>query len=200
MKTTLAFLLGSLLFASAALADTTPPDFVGGDARVHIDPSLVASNTQPRAKIQPGDIVAFGFNTAGLTEAGFSQVDRATRWLSQHPEYRIVLEGHTDAIGSAHYNEDLSMRRIATVRQRLLQCGVASDRIIMVSYGDEHAIEPANPNDRRVVMYATKMSPKAVVAATFAFRAPIVATWTDKNNVLIQQGQGVTTPTAISRR
>ena len=43
-----------------------------------------------------------------------AQVDRATRWLSQHPEYRIVLEGHTDAIGAAHYNEDLSMRRIAT--------------------------------------------------------------------------------------
>ena len=91
------------------------------------------------------------------------------------------------------------MRRIATVRQRLLQDGIGSDRLIMMSYGDVGAIEPANPNDRRVVMYATKMSPKAVVAATFAFRAPIVASWTDQNR-LIQQGRGVTTPTAISRR
>jgi outer membrane protein OmpA-like peptidoglycan-associated protein len=199
MKTTLALLLGSLLFASAALADTTPPDFVGGDARPHIDPSLVAQPMQPRPKIQPADIVAFGFNTAGLTEAGFSQVDRAALWLGQHPAYRLVLEGHTDAVGAANYNKDLSMRRIATVRQRLLQDGIGSDRIIMMSYGDVDAIEPANPNDRRVVMYATKMSPKAVVAATFAFRAPIVASWTDQN-LLIQQGPGVTAPTAISRR
>lgn len=199
MKTTLAFLLGSLLFASAALADTTPPDFVGGDARPHIDPSLVASNTQPRAKIQPGDIVAFRFNAAALTDAGFSQVDRAALWLGQHPAYRLVLEGHTDATGAAHYNEDLSMRRITTVRDRLLADGIGSDRIIMMSYGDLAAIEPANPNDRRVVMYATKMSPKAVVAATFAFRAPIVASWTDQN-LLIQQGPGVAPPTAVSRR
>lgn len=202
MKTTLGLMLGSLLITSAAFADTTAPDFVGGTPRPHIDPSLAASNG-PQQKIEPADVVSFAFDRAALTDAGHDQVAHAARWLRSHPRHRIVLEGHTDRLGMTAYNEDLATRRMATVRQRLLRLGVASDRIVMVTFGEGEAISPENPNDRRVVLYATQLSPKAIAAATFEDREAALATWTDRGALMrLQKGSPPmqTTPTRQARR
>lgn len=202
MKTTLGLVFGSLLFTSAALADAPGPDFVGGTQRPHIDRSLVASNG-PHNKIEPGDVIAFKLNKATMTDAGFDQVDRAAYWIKSHPKHRIVLEGHTDKVGTAAYNEDLATRRIAAVRDRLMTLGVGSDRIIMMTFGENEAISPENPNDRRVVLYATKLSPKAIAAASFEDREAAVATWTDNGSMKrIVKGmpETNTTPTRQARR
>ena len=177
-------LLGTLLFSSAAFADhaTTGPDFVGASPRRHIDKSLVASNQTTR--IDPGDVVAFAHDKAVLTAAGYDQVDAAAIWLKSHPRHKLVLEGHTDLIGVAPYNEDLATRRIDTVRRRLFQHGIHSDRIIMITYGEREAIIPDNPADRRVVMFTTTMSPQAVIAMTMAEREAVIAAWTEKGAML----------------
>ncbi len=202
MKTTLGLVFGSLLLTSAALADTTGPDFVGNAPRPHIDRSLTASSG-PQSKIEPGDVIAFKLDKATMTEAGFDQVDRAAYWLKAHPKHRLVLEGHTDKLGMAVYNEDLATRRIAAVRDRLMTLGIASDRIIMMTFGEREAISPENPNDRRVVLYATTLSPKAIAAASFEDRDAAIATWTDRGSMKrIVKGhvETQTTPTRQARR
>lgn len=179
MKTKLGLVVGSLLLSSAALADTTAPDFVGKGARPHIDRSLVASSaTNP---IEPGDVVPFTFDDAALSDSSYAQVDRAALWLKVHPKQRIVLEGHTDPSGSELYNDDLANRRIDAVRQRLIADGIPSDRIIMLTYGERATI--GNPAERRVRMYATTLSPQAVIALT-PRDAGIVAQWTDNGAMM----------------
>jgi hypothetical protein len=42
--------------------------------------------------------------------------------------------------------------------------GIARTRIIMIARGEVEALD--NPADRRVRMYATKLSPQAVIAAS----------------------------------
>jgi hypothetical protein len=53
----------------------------------------------------------------------------------------------------------------------------------MITYGDREATEPENPADRRVVMFATRQSPQAVITSQLDHRNVIVATWTDRNSL-----------------
>jgi outer membrane protein OmpA-like peptidoglycan-associated protein len=199
MKTRLGILLGVLLFSSAAFADvanTTGPDFVSAAPRRHIDRSLVASPDGP-TRIDPYTVLPFQLNQAQPTAEGWDEIDTAARWLKRHPKHKLVMEGHTDAIGLAPYNEDLATRRMDTVRRRLLQLGVSSDRIVLITFGEREAMElenPLHPADRRVVLYATELAPQAVVAVVRENRAAIVASWTERG-AMMQMQSGLTQPT-----
>ena len=50
-------------------------------------------------------------------------------FLNQYPERRVLIEGHTDNVGSADYNQGLSQRRADSVRYYLTQQGIASQRL-----------------------------------------------------------------------
>ncbi len=98
-----------------------------------------------------------------------------------------------------------TMRRIATVRQRLMQQGVPGERIIMVNFGDRKAMAEDNPlfgADRRVVMYATQLAPRAVAAMIDADGRPAVAASWVENGALIELRNGLETPTrtVVGRR
>jgi outer membrane protein OmpA-like peptidoglycan-associated protein len=49
--------------------------------------------------------------------------------LNSRPELRVDLIGHTDAVGSAAHNQDLSARRAVTVYTWLVQRGVDPSRL-----------------------------------------------------------------------
>ena len=66
-----------------------------------------------------------------------------------------MLEGHTDSIGSAKYNQGLSERRAAAVAKVLMENGVAANRISTVGYGKtqpiaENATKEGRAKNRRV--------------------------------------------------
>jgi outer membrane protein OmpA-like peptidoglycan-associated protein len=197
-------MLGTLLFSSAAFADvanTTGPDFVSAAPRRHIDRSLVASPDGPQ-RIDPYTVLPFMFDKAQLTSEGWDEVDTAARWLKSHPQHKLVLEGHTDAIGLAPYNEDLATRRMDTVRQRMLQHGITSDRIVLITFGEREAMDAENPlhaADRKVVMYATRLTPQQVIAVVRENRPAIVASWTERG-AMHQLTSGLTQPTTTTVR
>ena len=201
MKTTLAALL---LTSTFAFADNAPigPDFVGSAPRSHIDPSLTASGAVNR--IDPVDVVAFRNDSADLSSGALIQIDRSATWLNRHPRFRIVLEGHTDQLGVTPYNEDLATRRVHAVRERLMRRGIPSDRIVLITYGEMQAISPDNPEDRRVVMFASDRPVRDVVAAQLGHRRALVATWTERGSRLQMVSdaavRGPTGTTAVSRR
>lgn len=58
-------------------------------------------------------------------------------FLVQHPEIRVLLEGHCDERASRSYNMRLGTRRAESVKRFLVQHGVAEDRIETVSFGKE---------------------------------------------------------------
>ncbi|GIL03142.1 MAG: hypothetical protein BroJett030_30410 [Alphaproteobacteria bacterium] len=67
---------------------------------------------------------------------------------------RIVLNGHTDAAGSEAYNQNLSDRRAASVRDYLIGTfNIGPDRLIAVGFGEERLKNPVDPlaaENRRV--------------------------------------------------
>ncbi|CAK0752190.1 peptidoglycan-associated lipoprotein [Gammaproteobacteria bacterium] len=59
------------------------------------------------------------------------------KYLSKHTNALIILEGHTDEMGSREYNLALGEKRSQTVRQTLLLNGATTAQIEVVSYGEE---------------------------------------------------------------
>ena len=53
---------------------------------------------------------------------------------------KIKLEGNCDEWGSDEYNYALGLRRTNTVKQTLIADGIASEKIIMVSYGESNPV------------------------------------------------------------
>jgi OOP family OmpA-OmpF porin len=65
--------------------------------------------------------------------------------LGDHPELKLVIEGHTDNVGAAAANQTLSEKRAAAVRQALIDgYGVAGERLTTKGLG---ATKPVAPND-----------------------------------------------------
>jgi peptidoglycan-associated lipoprotein len=58
-------------------------------------------------------------------------------FLLQHPNVKVLIEGHCDDRGSEEYNLALGTSRAESVRESLLQKGVSADHIQTVSYGKE---------------------------------------------------------------
>jgi peptidoglycan-associated lipoprotein len=59
------------------------------------------------------------------------------KWLSDHGNARVQVEGHTDERGSEEYNLALGAKRAQAAKDYLTTLGVSSERISTISYGKE---------------------------------------------------------------
>lgn len=90
--------------------------------------------------IQP---VYFDFDSSAINASERAKLQEAQKYLSEHADHRLLLEGHCDWRGTAEYNLGLGDRRAAAARQYLESIGVASAKIEIRSKGDLDAIENA---------------------------------------------------------
>jgi OOP family OmpA-OmpF porin len=77
----------------------------------------------------------FAFNKADITAEGKAKLDAAATTLGAEPTVKLSVEGHTDAVGSAPYNQALSERRAKAVVAYLVSKGVDGARLTPVGYG-----------------------------------------------------------------
>lgn len=81
--------------------------------------------------------VFFGYDSWAINEEGRQFLTRDADWLRAHGKTQVKVEGHCDERGSATYNFVLAEKRAKAVRNYLMELGVKSDRLIVVSYGKE---------------------------------------------------------------
>jgi len=72
-------------------------------------------------------------------------------FLQQYPDRRILIEGHTDNIGSSAYNDTLSRRRADAVDLALVGMGLSQQRVTSVGYGKEFPIADNNSDTNRAM-------------------------------------------------
>jgi peptidoglycan-associated lipoprotein len=60
--------------------------------------------------------------------------------LKHYPAYKLTIEGHCDERGSTEYNLALGDRRATAAKEYLVQVGIPSDQLGIVSYGKERAV------------------------------------------------------------
>jgi len=88
-----------------------------------------------RRKIETLTGPSFEFNKATLTPEGRVHVEHAIVIMKGEPALVVVVEGHTDSIGSDAYNMKLSQRRADTVRDYMVKNGVSPSRIKTEAFG-----------------------------------------------------------------
>ena len=70
-------------------------------------------------------------------------IDEMVTMLQVHPELSILLEGYASAVGSATYNNVLSMERAVAVAQILNAKGISNERILTAFKGIDPQATPA---------------------------------------------------------
>jgi outer membrane protein OmpA-like peptidoglycan-associated protein len=84
--------------------------------------------------------INFKFNSAEITRKSFPVLDRAAKVLTDYPDVRIEIQGHTDNKGNPEYNKDLSQRRAESVKNYFIGKGIDQSRLTAVGYGMEMPI------------------------------------------------------------
>ncbi len=84
--------------------------------------------------------VLFAVDKAVLLPGARRQIDQLAKFLSDHPDRSVNIEGFTDSTGSDEYNYDLSLRRADAVARALNIRGVSNDRIKTVGYGEAYPV------------------------------------------------------------
>jgi outer membrane protein OmpA-like peptidoglycan-associated protein len=77
----------------------------------------------------------FAVGQSALSGAAQAEVQRIAAVLLQYPQYRILVEGHTDATGSFEMNQRLSEQRAMAVRAALVAQGIAPERVEFRGHG-----------------------------------------------------------------
>jgi OmpA-OmpF porin, OOP family len=90
-----------------------------------------------------GEIEPLYFSVGQTTPKDIAALDRAAELLAAHPELtEIRVDGHSDDVGDAAYNQQLSHRRARQVADVLRAHGVPEDKIQIKAWG---ATRPAMP-------------------------------------------------------
>lgn len=94
--------------------------------------------------------INFDTNKATIRQADVTELQKAVDFVKRYPGRRISIEGHTDNVGNAKYNQGLSERRAAAVKDYLLKNGVSGgERIATAGYGATRPIaDNATANGR----------------------------------------------------
>ncbi|PKK36882.1 hypothetical protein BWI96_08270 [Siphonobacter sp. SORGH_AS_0500] len=112
------------------------------------------------AKVELKNIL-FETGKADLLPESIEGLTQVVEWLKANPTVEIRLEGHTDAIGDSKANMKLSIDRVTTVKQYLVNNGIEASRIETQGFGDTKPLvnstnDQQRRQNRRVELIVTK--------------------------------------------
>lgn len=116
--------------------------------------NLQLRQTESGVVVTLGDVL-FASGETELVEGGLSSLEEVVDLLQTEPDKQIRVEGHTDSLGDAETNLQLSEQRAQAVREALISLGVAADRVTALGMGEDFPIasnddEAGRARNRRV--------------------------------------------------
>lgn len=86
------------------------------------------------------DTINFDFDKAVLRSENKELLSRIVGVLLTSSGYRVQIFGHTDDIGSAEYNQKLSLRRAESVRNYLVEAGLDPSIVTVKGFGKSNPL------------------------------------------------------------
>jgi outer membrane protein OmpA-like peptidoglycan-associated protein len=81
--------------------------------------------------------IVFDSNSAIIKSEFYPELERLVAFMTEHPQVKVVLEGHTDDRGNDQFNQDLSQRRVDAVMTLLInQFGIDGQRLRAQGFGE----------------------------------------------------------------
>lgn len=90
--------------------------------------ALQAEVTDRGLVLTLGDVL-FATGSAELQGGAYRNLDKLVKFLNEYPKRHVKIEGHTDNVGSAEYNQELSLKRANSVKHYLTEQGIDSQRL-----------------------------------------------------------------------
>ena len=109
---------------------------------------LQATQTDRGLVLTLGDVL-FASGRSTLMSGAMRSIDKLSQFLRENPARNILIEGHTDSVGSEMTNLSLSQQRADAVKMALLSRGIANSRITTRGYGESYPIADNSTNAGR---------------------------------------------------
>ena len=135
------------------LAAAMTAALVGGCASNAPEPDrgIVVSQTDRGVEITTSDSILFDSGAYQVRGKGAQLLDRVADLLRTRTRNKVLIEGHTDNVGSVEYNNDLSELRALTVMKELVDRGVPKERMSAQGYGMSRPVaDNASDSGRRL--------------------------------------------------
>jgi len=148
-KFLIALAFGTLTVHAQPRSDATVDEIVNA-----LTPAPKTRSLGRNLKVEPAKIdltINFDFDSAKLKDDSKPQLERLAQALKTESlaSLRFQIEGHTDAQGTASYNDALSTRRAASVLSYLTQSGIEKERLQSVGKGFTDLLEPLDPKSAK---------------------------------------------------
>lgn len=155
-KTTLLRLVatGAMVAALSACASRAPVDTTPTQPTQPTTPAYPTNPTGPVSGgpaaplpgseqdfvVNIGDRVYFDLDSYSIRSDAYARLDAQADWLRRYPSVTVRIEGNADERGTSEYNLALGARRAESIRNYLIERGVAANRIDTISFGKERPI------------------------------------------------------------
>lgn len=102
----------------------------------------------------------FGYDSYALSEKDMDLLKKVAAYFEKRPQYCLMIEGHTDAMGNYSYNMDLSVKRAESVQVFLRENGIAASKLSSEGFGFTRPIDRnlKSQRNRRVEISLKKCS------------------------------------------
>jgi len=144
-KLLISIVLANLLVACASEKPKEPEAVAPAPAPV-VEAPAPAPAPAPVVEVDPLDdpasilakrSVYYPFDVSAVQEADKPVVQAHAKYLSEHPDRKVRVEGNADERGSNEYNLALGQRRADSVKKMLVLGGAKAGQVETVSYGEE---------------------------------------------------------------
>ena len=99
--------------------------------------------------------VEFDFDKSTIKKGYYQDIDDLAQVMKDYPDLSVVIEGHTDSVGTAAYNKKLSQERADAVKKYMVEKGIDANRLKAQGFGEDKPIagnetEEGRQKNRRV--------------------------------------------------
>ena len=154
ITTTIGIMIFLLVFSLPALAALTTTQMRENSIRIN---ALELKNIDILNSEAPKEMTVvlderalnFDFDKSNVKPQYYELLNNLKEFIEQN-NYEVTIVGHTDSVGSNQYNIGLSRRRAESVKAKLLEFGLAENRIVGIeAMGEEQPIATNETNEGR---------------------------------------------------
>lgn len=101
--------------------------------------SLNSAEDLTQKAVEKGHLytIYFDYDKYTIRESDMDYLTKNAKWLGLNPNTKVRIEGHADERGETDYNLALGDKRARSIRKYLEDMGIGTNRLDVVSYGEE---------------------------------------------------------------
>lgn len=141
-------LIGAAVLGAAGGAIGAALDRQEAELRAQLGSGTVVNTGDQLVVTLPNDVL-FGFDSAAVSIQSQNDLRAVAASLNRYPNSIVNVIGHTDNVGDAAYNQNLSEQRARAVANVLIGAGVSAGRINIVGRGEDQPVASNQTSDGR---------------------------------------------------